>query len=316
MNFNDIKKIYRYSKKFALENYANSLLIFLDCILAKKIHGFSNREFFMGGGVSYCSFRRSNYVTYRRALKIIDAFNNKNSIHYFENKVHFLIRFSDYIYRDWIYCKQSSFEEYVEFVNRNKYIIRKPLNSWQGQGVSMYKETKDLRIDYEQLRDNEVLLEEYIEQDTRMCFGNKSINTIRLFTVLDKAGKVHVVKSVLRAGVGNSVVDNFCAGGIVYSIDNNTGIVESKGMDGFGNRYIFHPQTNICMLGFQIPYWTEILSMIERAAMVVPEIRWVGWDVAISSKGPLLVEANHNPDQEFLEFIGDGFLYKNIMQYK
>lgn len=316
MFLDDVKKIYKYSKDFASKNYANTWLVAFDCLLAKRKYGFSNREFFIGGGVNYRSFRRNNYVTYKKALKIIETFNDKNYIHYFENKVHFLTRFSDYISRDWIYCKQSSFEEYVDFFKNNSLIIRKPLNAWQGQGVALFTSTGNKRADYDLLVDGDILLEECIEQDTRMCFGNKSINTIRLFTVLDRNKKVHVVKSVLRVGVGNSIVDNFCAGGVVYSIDNGTGIVESKGMDGFGNRYIFHPQTNTCMLGFQIPYWSEILLMIEHAANYVPEVRWVGWDVAISSKGPLLVEANHNPDQEFLEFLGNGFLYKTIMAYK
>lgn len=314
MLFNNIRKIYKYSKTFAINNHTNTLLTVLDCLCCKYIHGFSNREFFIGGGVNVRFFRRKNFATYRRALKIINTFNNKDYIHYFDNKVDFLTKFSKYINRDWFYCKAGEYFNYQEFIKKYNKIIRKPLNSWQGKGVTLLNKL-DSEKEYNILVENKVLLEEYIEQNSYMCFGNKSINTIRIFTVLDKSGQVHLIKSVLRAGVGDSLVDNFCAGGIVYSVDDETGIIDSRGLDEFGNRYIYHPKTKICMLGFQIPFWKEVVNLVKEAALIVPEVRWIGWDVAISTKGPLLVEANHNPDQEFLEFFGNGFLYKEIMKF-
>ena len=53
-----------------------------------------------------------------------------------------------------------------------------------------------------------------------------------------------------------------------------------------------HPLTKIRFDGYEIPYWKEIEEMVCKAAMVNPDVHVVGWDVAISNKGPLLIEAN------------------------
>ena len=68
---------------------------------------------------------------------------------------------------------------------------------------------------YNELKTNGFLLEECILQHPSMSFNNTSVNTIRVYSVLDKQGKAHILKVVLRAGVGDSVVDNFHSGGVI-----------------------------------------------------------------------------------------------------
>ena len=58
---------------------------------------------------------------------------------------------------------------------------------------------------YLQLKDEDVLVEELIVQHPEMCFGNMSVNTIRTHTILDRDGKAHVIKAILRVGVGSSM---------------------------------------------------------------------------------------------------------------
>ena len=92
-----------------------------------------------------------------------------------------------------------------------------------------------------------------------MVFGNTSVNTIRTHTILDKKGKAHVIKAILRAGVGDSVVDNYAQGGSIYEVDLQTGIVCSRGKSKAGENHIIHPGTNIVMLGYQIPNWDKVI---------------------------------------------------------
>ena len=143
-----------------------------------------------------------------------------------------------------------------------------------------------------------------------------SDSAIRVFTVLDKFGEAHIVKTVLRAGQGNSVVDNFCAGGVVYPLDVETGIVHDKGIDGNGVEYMIHPGTEQCMLGVRVPTWNLLVDFVKSVAESIPQMRFVGWDLAVSKDGIDLVEGNHNPDHEFLEFLGKRGMYNFFMQYK
>ena len=49
-----------------------------------------------------------------------------------------------------------------------------------------------------------------------MALGNTSVNTIRVYTIIDYKGDAHIVQAILRVGVGDSVIDNYCAWGCIY----------------------------------------------------------------------------------------------------
>ena len=59
--------------------------------------------------------------------------------------------------------------------------------------------------------------------------------------------------------------------------------------------YDTHPVTGKAFEGFQIPYWEEILKLTEKALRKVDGINYVGWDIAITGKGPIIVEGNCVP---------------------
>ena len=41
---------------------------------------------------------------------------------------------------------------------------------------------------------------------------------------------------------------------------------------------------------FQNSHWDKVIKMVESACYVIPEVRTVGWDVAITDDDVLLVE--------------------------
>ena len=197
------------------------------------------------------------------------------------------------------------------------FLIIKPIDSLQGQGIFKVDldETFDVKTCFARFKGQNVLIEEGIRQHPSMYFENSSVNTIRVFTVLDREGKGHIIKAVLRAGRGNSVVDNFCAGGAFYPVDVNEGIVVERGMDVSGARVIYHPGSSVCMVGFHVPNWSILIQKSLEAAQSFPQCRFVGWDIAVTNSGVEFIEGNQYPDYEFLEFIGTTGHYKNIMAY-
>lgn len=104
--------------------------------------------------------------------------------------------------------------------------------------------------------------------------------------------------------------------GVYYPIDPETGVIYHRGMDIKGNRYIYHPTINKKMLGFQIDKWEEIISFVKAASDVVPEARYIGWDIAVTENGCDMIEGNVNAyigDLQKYEIKG---IYKTIMDYK
>jgi hypothetical protein len=47
-------------------------------------------------------------------------------------------------------------------------------------------------------------------------------------------------------------------------------------------------------VGFQVPFWPELIDMAKKAALHVPENRSIGWDIAVTENGPELIEGNHD----------------------
>lgn len=163
-----------------------------------------------------------------------------------------------------------------------------------------------------QLKGTPVMIEEILQQHPKMVFGNTSVNTVRVNTLLDNNGKGHIINCVLRAGVGDSVVDNYCSGGAIYPVDIEFGVITGKGKSRCGDDHMVHPGTNIMMLGYQVPNWQILKKEIVCAAERLQTLRLVGWDVALTDNGIALIEGNHNPDYEFFEFIGEGKSLKII----
>lgn len=313
-----IHKLSDYSKRIKEETGRTNLATYFDYISALILHGCSIRQYYVGGFYRLPNYMRWRTVTYRRWNRIMNVFNTPSYICKLDNKVEFLKNFSKFISREWYYAKDSTRASFSDFLENNKTFIVKPVCEMQGKGVALLKsaEFKDTDELYNKIVKEDLLCEELIHQDPEMCFGNKSVNTIRVFTILDRSGKAHIMKTVLRAGKGEAIVDNFCAGGVVYPLDSQTGIVCGKGMDANGVEYMIHPGTKLCMLGYQVPRWNEVMDFVKNVAETLPQMRFVGWDLAISKIGVDLVEGNHNPDHEFLEFIGERGLYNSFMQYK
>ena len=84
-------------------------------------------------------------------------------------------------------------------------------------------------------------------------------------------------------------------------LDEN-GKVTSRVVDDIANVYEEHPKTKIKFKNLKIPYVKESFEMALKAALEVPEVRYVGWDIAITKKGPVIVEGNEYPSYAVVQY--------------
>ncbi len=140
------------------------------------------------------------------------------------------------------------------------------------------------------------LVEEFVRQHSQMNrLSPSAVNTVRIITQLNKKDEVDILGCRLRISV-NLPVDNMAAGNLAAPIDEATGRLSGPAVysDITKTEQVFHPETNEKIPGFQIPFWNETLSMVKKAAKLHPQNRSIGWDVAITEKGPGLIEGNHD----------------------
>ena len=69
-----------------------------------------------------------------------------------------------------------------------------------------------------------------------------------------------------------------------------------------GKAYFQHPMTGTDLIGAPVPFCHEARQLVTDAALRVPELGYIGWDVAITEKGPILVEANQFPGHDIYQF--------------
>ena len=258
---------------------------------------------------------RRNAFTQRRVEKVIKKYNASNYIHLLENKNEFNTFFKNYIKRDWLYLEEMTLESFSKLFKSHEELFLKPLDDMEGHGIRIVI-TRDNTCEqlYEELKGKKIIIETIIKQHEKLILGNKSVNSARVLTVIDSKGKAHVIRAGLRAGVGNAIVDNYSAGGVLYEIDVETGIIDHKGIQGNNYNIIFHPGTNKCMLGYKLPNWDVAMVSVKKAAELIPQCRFVGWDVAFTPDGIELIEGNHNPGLFTMESLGTPAAYAETMK--
>ena len=121
-----------------------------------------------------------------------------------------------------------------------------------------------------------------------------SVNTVRVATFLSKNSKAEIHLAVFRLGRAYTCVDNISQGGLVVGVNIEDGTLgEGVYYTKYGRgRYSEHPDTGVKFKGLKLPYRNEITGLCRKAARVSSFCRSIGWDVAITPKGPVLIEGN------------------------
>ena len=214
------------------------------------------------------------------------------------NKVMILKSFNRFVHRKWAYTGSMSVEDFEKFVSSTD-CIAKPIFGTLGRGVYVIRkdESHNWQELFEDCRKNNILIEERL----RACkeieeFHPQSLNTLRVYTI-SKDGRFEILAAEFRVGVGDSIVDNASAGGIVAAIDLETGIIIWDGEDKAGNKYQVHPNSGKAFKGFVIPYWNKVVDVCKELSTVVPEIVFAGWDICVLENGEIeMVEVNSYPN--------------------
>jgi len=129
--------------------------------------------------------------------------------------------------------------------------------------------------------------------------GTCALQTLRLVTYVEPSGCVGVYEAVFKIIVGGGLVDNFRHGQIgnmfarVRLEDGTLCPAVGTAADGLGTvSHVSHPHTGLALSGFRLPGFAEALDLVQRAAVLFQPLSTIGWDVALTAKGPVLMEGN------------------------
>lgn len=281
-------------------SYSGKSIIFVLADMAKCIlkDNIGYMEYNLFHFVDKTEEDRKTYVDFNHSQKLFSLLNDRAYMDDFDNKLKFNEIFKEYIGRDFIDAAHCSELEFQQFCKGKSEIFCKPVDSCSGKGI--YKSIRiDKDTDIKELHkfmvDNDLFCEDTIVQHEEMNKLNKSsINTIRITTVL-KDDTAYPMYAVLRIGTNNSSVDNVSSGGIYTVLSEKGEIINPCWSDKTITTYDNHPTNGFKLIGFKVPMFDKAIELCKKAAKVEQHIRYVGWDVAITPDGPILVEGNQLP---------------------
>jgi|WetSurMetagenome_2_1015567.scaffolds.fasta_scaffold02250_6 hypothetical protein len=262
--------------------------------------------------------------------KLKPFFNNKEVIEVLENKLYFDFFYGQFniklpgilmynhrnmfvVNKKCIEVKSASdFKVLLEeiFKQNPSYesiIIKKMY--WSFGGDKVYKLSQSQFKNNPEKTDeifSEVIKSGYLFQETIIQHPDLNrlnpscLNTIRIDTFIDRDGKIDVISGYIRMSINNYHVDNISSGGAMVGIDIKTGKLKKYGylmFRTYGVKVLTeHPETKTVFEDFLIPYFTQVKELVIKAAGLMPELRLVGWDVAIGESGPVMIEGNSDYD--------------------
>jgi hypothetical protein len=149
------------------------------------------------------------------------------------------------------------------------------------------------------------ILQDIIEPHPQVAkLAGRHASTVRFYTLGGPNG-VELFRACWKITAGANMSDNIWRGNILAALDYETGQIK-RAVRGSGLDQVeveTHPDTGTPLVGFAVPEWQRARQLVLDAAQVLAEIPVIGWDVAISSHGPLLVEANDMPDFRLAQMV-------------
>jgi len=301
-----IKRLFRDLQPLSKKYGISRAYLFAEAAYCYVFHGSSAHEYINFEFYKLSDRERRKFVTMRSAAQLEKLLNDRQYTKYFDDKKLFNEYFRSFIYRDWIYSPNMRDDEIINFIKIKRKVIVKPNSESQGRGVFVVTTEEDHLANVhklvEEIKRKNCLIEEFIEQHPEVSLLNpSSVNSIRVYTLIDSMGRSHVIFAAIRVGSSNGHVDNYHSGGVAYPIDLEDGVVNGFGRDLKNNPYLYHPSTGVQMIGYKIPNWNIVKETVLEASLLIPQCRYIGWDVAITKSGCELIEGNSNPGPELLQ---------------
>ena len=211
--------------------------------------------------------------------------------------------------------------------NELENIVLKPRSGHFGEHIKIISRKElNTSVEMEPLNQGEYIVEEHLKQHSKFdAINPHSVNTIRVITIYCPGGKVEILGAMFRTSSNRAAIDNFSSGGIAIGINLITGKLKREGYANFlysqkalqkiqlpnsfaveqnlenlkkdnlllhGRILLKHPVTKKKFSDCQIPYWNDILNITMEAQKIFYHSKSIGWDVAVTPEGPVIIEGN------------------------
>ena len=289
--------------KEEFKNYTENYII-RDMIYSLHRFGISFQDYCIYGFIDRNYYCRASFVSDKLRYYYCDILNEQSILSLMTDKYACYQKYQKFFKRDVLGCySEADKEKFLTFTNKHECFIFKPLEEHSGHGIRICssKDTDIYVFFQKMISKGAFVVEELINQGKETAVMHpQSVNTLRVVTFVLK-DKVNIIGVTWRIGVGGAIMDNAGSGGIYASIDPEHGFVQTDAINYKGVHFNIHPDTNVQIIGYQLPKWDEALSLIHNMATNFKGTTLISWDIAYSDKGWLMIEANDNGDWSIIQ---------------
>lgn len=286
------------------ESEKSKALIFLDMVFCYLRYGTGYFDYFTFGFIFIGAKKRKTFMTMNQNLALVRRLNDPQYRALFDDKLRFNKLFAEDLGREWLDLGEADCAAFAGFLEGKPRVFAKPVDQFGGKGIERVDvETEsDVKALYKRLTGAGMncIEEEIVQHPDMNLLSDSSVNSVRI-TTLEKDGEIHVMYALVRMSDGTGYVDNISSGGMYCPLDENGVITADAFCDRTGEYCEKHPKTHTGFGGFRVPYFAEAVDLVKKAALRIPEIRYIGWDVAITETGPVLIEGNTIPGYDMCQ---------------
>lgn len=299
----DLSRVGRDIARVSKKAGKSRVYVFFDMLYCGVLYGAGPLDYDLFEFYTLNRKQRKTYVTRGVNNALVKKFNDSSMWHIFDNKNEFNSIFADYINREWHFTEGLTRERFLEFAEGKDGFIYKPKDGTCGRGIEkvMFEERKLSDI-YDELMQKPIgIIEQIVVQNSKISeVYPLAINTVRVVTIND--GKsVTPVFAFWRIGNNGRFVDNLNSGGMAAIVNIEDGSITLPAADKDGITYTEHPYTGKPIVGFKIPMWDKVIETVSGAAKIIPQVGYVGWDIAFSEDSIQIIEGNCFPGHDILQ---------------
>lgn len=229
---------------------------------------------------------------------------------------------------------EATFDGVIELLEQKKKLVFKPSAGTHGDGfycfeyedgtymVNSEPKTKEELVEVITSQKSFYIITDYIVMHSKLKkIYPKSVDSIRIMVVNSNGYDPRILQAYLRIGSSKTgFTDNIGYGGICSMVNLENGELYNPQTvkDHVFYPCEHHPDTGTKISGVVIPHWELICESVKKISRLMPELEYLGFDVAVTEDGLNIMEINIHQDlhkvgehsEEIRQFFRDKIAYK------
>lgn len=309
-----LREAWKAAKKQALAGDRSFLDLYTDIIRCKFKYGTALSDYLLFNFMDFQDPKmRDEYIFAKDWVRLVHNLNPPNDAPGFlSDKVLAYKRFQKYFYRDVLITADVSDKDIEAFCEKHSVFYAKKAWSFAGRDVEKITVDPDrIPETVAYLREHYDMLEEEIIQHPDLDRVSPSAVASFRFTILKYQGRILILPLSVRIALWDDVdIIKMGQSSSCVAIDEegrfiSPAVVNDSVFDpAFETRYDVHPLTGVPISdgSFQVPFYKEMVDMMVEITEGEEEYGHLGWDIAVSDKGPCVIEGNPWGHYDFYQY--------------